>query len=369
MKTLLDFNLRESPFQYITPIPGQGFGEPIPWAGMPDTKEKISRVYSNLVKNLPRQVILNWGPYGGGKTFTAYHFMDNYDCSIDICQVYIRCPKQGSKASLEFYRSIIDFLSFRKIHNQIRKMIELLGEDKFFNFIYSRIRSEEITNAIILIGSNDENTKQLMHRYVYDGLTKIELKKVGLPKNIDWGSDRIKFLSGVISSFIGDQDRYEGRFVLWLDEMEDMVYYSQKEYKAFSQVLRDLMDSVNQYFAVFMNFTFAEPEEKTIELLLGGALWSRINTKIRFKELSKEDALEYCNQLIYHYQADKKKKNVPFTNEILQMVFEFIPNEKLTPREINRYRNNVLNQAMDTDAAEISIATVAMSFEQIVEEE
>lgn len=236
MKLPADFNVEVNPFHYITPTPGYYFGEYIPWVGMSDTKKKIVKVYSNLLLKPKQQVVMNWGLNGVGKTFAAYHFMDSLKSDIDICQVYVRCPKHGNEASQEFHKNIIGFLSFRKIRNQIRRMIELLGEDELFSFLHNRIRNEEIANAIVLIGSEDHETEQLMHRYVFDGLTKTELKKVGLPMNIEWGSDSIKFLAGIIFSFIGDQKKYKGRFVLWLDEMEDMIYYSQKEYKAFSQV-------------------------------------------------------------------------------------------------------------------------------------
>ena len=118
-----------------------------------------------------------------------------------------------------------------------------------------------------------------------------------------------------------------------------------------------------------MNFTFAEAEVSTIELLLGKALWTRINAKIRFTELNRADALAYCHQLINHYQIDKKKKNVPFSTEHLQLIFDLIPSEKLIPIEINRYCSNVLNLAIETDASEISRSLIEKSFEEMAVEE
>ena len=135
------------------------------------------------------------------------------------------------------------------------------------------------------------------------------------------------------------------------------------------QVLRNLIDTINLHFAVFMNFTFAEAEVSTIELLLGKALWTRINAKIRFTELNRADALAYCHQLINHYQIDKKKKNVPFSTEHLQLIFDLIPSEKLIPIEINRYCSNVLNLAIETDASEISRSLIEKSFEEMAVEE
>ncbi|WP_111309605.1 hypothetical protein [Confluentibacter sediminis] len=352
MRNLQEYNLKENPFQYLTAMPGINDSSVIPWSGMPKLYEKINSVYSNLYNLKPRQIILNWGPYGGGKTFAAHHFMEKeYDQEgIETLQVYIRSPKLGNNASVEFYKSILTFISFRKIRKQIQNLLEIFGEDDFFDFLHSRIRSEELVEAIILIGSGDEEVQSIMNRYVYSGLTKTELMQVNLAKNIDWGTDSIKFLSGIIYCFIGDQTRYNGRFVLWLDEMEDMIYYSQKEYRLFSQVLRDLFDSLNQYTTIFMNFTLAESEESTIELLLGNALWSRITTKIRFNDLSKQDAFLYIKEALrQQHVSDSQNEYYPFSEDLVDFIFEIIPEDAVTPREINRYLGGILSFAQNEE--------------------
>lgn len=370
MKSLKDFKLKDDPFQYLTAMPGRRDLAEIRWAGLPDIHSKIVSIYNNLYHNKPRQIILNWGPYGGGKTFAAYHFIENANSdNLQPHQVYVRSPKMGKNASAEFYKGILDYISYRKIKKQVRYMFDALGEEDFFEFLYSRIRNEEIVEAIIMVGKGDDEIEKLMKRYVYSELTKSELKQVGLSRNIEWGTDTIQFLSGIVHCFIGDQVNYKGRFVLWIDEMEDMIYYSQKEYKLFSQVLRDLFDSLNQYFTAFLNFTLAESEESTIEQLLGGAVWSRISSRIRFKELTKEDALLYCYDAIrYQHLDDSVEDYYPFTEDVLAYIFDLIPDSQLTPREINRYCGEVLNYALKIDADEITKELVGNYFNQLSED-
>ena len=371
MKNLADFNLEKNPFQHITPTPGANQEELSPWAGMPSLYSKIENVYRGLLQNTPRQVVLNWGPYGGGKTFAAYHFIENYGSKIyDITQIYIRSPKSGKNANKELYDNIINYLSVRKIKRQVKRMIELMGEDELFDFLQNRLKNEEIVEGILKIATDDPDEAAIMKRYIFSNVTATELKKVGLAKKIDWGTDSIKFLAGIILCFTGDQDSFKGRVVIWIDEMEDMIYYSQKEYRAFSQVLRDLIDQVNQYFTLFFNFTLAETEEQTIELLLGSAMWSRIDKKIRFSELDDKGALEYCKDLLNHFQIDSSKGEYsPFGKEVLETIWKMIPNNKLTPREINRYCSSVLNFAISENADEINLALVAECFEAIAEDE
>lgn len=340
-----DLNLKENPFKDITPTPGQ-IEDNFVWAGMPTIKSKIEDVYRDASKFSSRQVILNWGPWGGGKTFSAYYFI-NKNKKSSISHAYVRSPKDGSKSTEEFFYNIIDYITFSTIKRQIQERVKMLGETGVRKALNSKIRSEEFTSAIILIASADDEIAELMQRYVYSGLTKTELKKTGLPRNIESGTDYIKFLSGIILCFLGDTGGSKNKFILWIDEMEDLIYFSQKNYRAFSQILRDLIDTLNEDFTVFFNFTLAEPQESTIELILGGALWSRINRKIRFKDLSAEDALLYCSELIQNCQVSKNKPAYyPFNEEILRAIFEIIPQGNLTPREINKYCGGFLNHAL-----------------------
>lgn len=364
------YGLSENPFQYLTAMPHEVDGEPVIWAGMPDLYMKINNKYKDLINNRPRQVILNWGPYGGGKTFAAHYFINKYKGNnLKIEQSYIRSPKQGNKASSEFYKTILSNISFRKIRTQIKRLIDLMGEEELFDFLQSKIRNEEIVEAILKISEDDQNTKTLMNRFVYEGLTNTELKKIGLAKNIDWGTESIAFLSGIIYCFIGDQNHYKGRFVLWIDEMEDMIYYSQKEYRLFSQTLRDLIDTLNQYFTIFFNFTLAESEESTIQLLLGEALWSRINSKIRFKELTVEDALLYIKEKIKAAKSDNSKDEYhPFSEEKLKFILSMIPQESLTPREINRYCSGILNFGLNKGSDIIDDTLISDYFNSLDED-
>jgi hypothetical protein len=340
-----DLNLKENPFKDITPTPGQ-IEDNFVWAGMPMIKNKIEDVYKDAKKFSSRQVILNWGPWGGGKTFSAYYFI-NKNKQSSISQAYIRSPKDGGKSTEEFFYNIIDYITFSAIKRQVQDRIKTFGEAALRKTLNSKIRSEEFTSAIILLADADDEIGELMQRYVYSGLTKTELKKTGLPRNIESGTDYIKFLSGIILCFLGDSGNLKGKFILWIDEMEDLIYFSQKNYRAFSQILRDLIDTLNEDFTVFFNFTLAEPQESTIELILGGALWSRISKKIRFKDLSEDDALLYCSELIHHYQTSKNKPTYhPFNEEILRVIFGIIPQGNLTPRDINKYCGSFLNYAI-----------------------
>lgn len=340
MESLQLLNLKYNPFRDITPA----MDSPnLIWAEMEEVKSKISKNYEECINNKTKQIVLNWGPYGGGKTFSAYYFIKQYREKNNLKQIYLRCPKDGAKATTELFKSIIDYLSFEAIHQHIKNLIANNGQESLMEFLSPKA-SREYAKAICLIGSDDDETVALMNRFLYAGLTKTELKKLGLAKVIQSDADSIKFLSGILSCFTGNGTVYDGRVVIWIDEMEDLIYYSPKHYKSFSQVLRDLFDSVADSFLVFMNFTLAENEESTIELILGGAVWSRITRKIRYKQFTISMGIIYCTELLTHAKIDPNSE-LPISNAIIESVISSIPLNNLTPREINKHFTSLITYA------------------------
>lgn len=354
MNDLRALNLKFNPFREITPSVSN---ENLVWADMVDVKNKINKTYSDCINQNSKQIILNWGAYGGGKTFSAYYFIKEKSIENNLLNIYVRCPKDGTKATDELFKSIIDYISFENMQNHLQSLIDNFGEENLMRFLIP-ISGREYAKAICLIGSDDSEKTELMNRFLYVGLTKTELKKLGLAKDIQTDSDSIKFLAGIISCFIGDGIFYDGKVVFWMDEMEDLIYFSSKNYKAFSQVLRDLIDSISKSFLFFMNFTLAEGEESTIELVLGGALWSRVTRKIRFKQFSIDNAKNYCKELLNESKINKNS-NVPLSDSIIETVLSYIPESNLTPREINKHFNSLISYTIENEIDLIDNVTLS----------
>jgi len=342
MTTFEVLNLRENPFKSITPDPNNFNIENSLWAGLDDVKEKLVEIYESFGSDDAMRITLNWGPWGGGKTYAAYYFVYNPKFNEqNYTQIYVRSPKDGSSSVNQLYRSIIDYMSFSRIKLQVNTLLEKIGDKALFDLINQKINSEEYSKAIILVGSKDTDIESIMHRYLYSNVTNTELKKVGLARTIDTEIDKIKVLSGLFHCFIGNETETTGKLVLWIDELEDLIYYSAKHYKIFSQALRDLADTMNENFGLFLNFTLAEPEQDTIELILGSALWSRITNKIRFSDLDFENAKKYVKDLINFYQIEKKDNFEPFSEETIELLIKIVETIELTPREINKVFNNI----------------------------
>jgi hypothetical protein len=271
----------------------------------------------------------------------------------NVLHVYVRTPKEGSNAFTQLFKDFLDNYSLTKIKAQIKEKIERFGIEELERILRTANISEEFTKAILKLGDEDELTQRIMGSYVYGTATAGEIKRIGLFRQLKSEPDYVKFLSGIIILLTAATVN-ETRLFFWIDEMEDMNYYNTKQYKQFTQSIRDLLDTVNEKFTLFANFTLSEGEEDTIKTLFGEALWSRKSYDIRFKDFRIKDALEYTSDLITHYQIDRTSPNFPFSIDAIKLELSTLPSALLTPREINKKMSGLLLYSMSNDHTQIT---------------
>ncbi len=356
-------NLKTNPFN-ITP----SIGNDLVWAGMSVQKKQIEDVFKKAFMQDGHQIVLNWGPVGGGKTFAAYYFFLKHPISLadgECIQAYVRTPKEGVKANINLIRSIIDAFTLTEIRKIVKEAKTLLGTESLRAIINTKIKSEEFTSAILKLADEDTVSVNTMTSMIYGTATSAELKKINLFRPLKEDNDYIKFLSGIITCMTISSIKPK-RVFIWIDEMEDLVYYASKQFKQFSQAIRDLVDTINEKFTLILNFTLSEGEDETVKMLLGEALWSRIDSNIRFKDLQVADGLQYCKDLLLNYQFEEKQnKYLPFTDEVLEIVVRSLPSALITPREINKKLNKILYYAMSNDKLSIN-KDILIDFEKTI---
>jgi Cdc6-like AAA superfamily ATPase len=357
-------NLKDNPFAEITPSLNQ---ENLIWAGMPLLRKKIENIHQTALTGDQRQIILNWGTAGAGKTYSAFYFSNEKriksiapEYKDDIFFIYMQVPKEGNNAVRQLFKDILDSFSLSRIKSQIQFMIQDRGRESLLRSLSQKIRSEEFSKAILLLGNQDSEQPEIMSRYLFGNAKNTELKKIGLARPLKSASDFAKILAGIFMLFT---ETHKGRLFIWLDETEDLLFFTQKQYRVFSQFLRELFDHLDKGMTVFMNSTFADPDKEMIELLFGRALWSRITDHIRFNELSVPEGMQYCKDLIKPYQIQKDLGEYsPFTEELLSCLLNRIPKPYMIPLEINKNCSGVLNLAVESDTSVISESLISEWF-------
>lgn len=360
MKFLIDWNLaglRENPFTINPPTdPKQAI-----WAGMDVIKDEFDSVFQEAKVSAPTQVVLCRGSMGEGKTHASLFFSAGENIpetspgvqNIEVLRV--QTPTETGNPARDFYLDVMEQVGLERIGEMVNKTMESVGVDVFKQTLRQTMVSSDFVNALLGLGDSSfyPTPRSLISAYFLGNCTNSELRKIDLNRNIEKTQDYFRVLAGVFHCFIGlsgSTDVAEhNRFCLWIDEMENFIYFTPPQYRPFGQGLRELVDRLPYFFTLFMNFTLTSPEEfEEIELVLGGSLTDRITRQIFFNEMKdQEKMLPYVRDVLSHYRTPEETKNPysPFTEEALGALMANL--QQRTPRNINKRCHRALMRAFE----------------------
>lgn len=358
MIPITELNLNKNPFEDLTP----NIGEPLVWAGLQTQKEDITNVYKSAFASQAKRLILNWGPIGGGKTHAAYYFGNNIIEGIEkdkYSHIYIRLPREQDPIRT-FVVRIVEYLLTNNLSDSLHNLI-INKDKKSLESEISKYTTESSTISTFL-SLFSYNSPDIIKLYINNTITAPQRAKYGIIKPLKTDEDCIAFLTVLLVALSLEEDK---RIFLWIDEMENMIFYPSKKMTIFAQMLRDVTDTVSRRMVTFLNFTLSETDEDTVKLLIGSFLWARITKKIRFKDLDRTEAKLYTTDLINSAIIDKENTSTPFSQEIVEKVVQNIPFSDLIPREINRRFSAIIDYCLINDISEISMETVNKALQDL----
>jgi len=364
--------LRQNPFPNTPPRRP----EEAVWAGLSRLKGQFKELFIEALTTSTTQVVLNWGAWGSGKTHAAIYFgtrdrlpqVEGKQVK-DAWILYIRTPKDPAQADVILYRDVIETIRFSRLRRVIRDIISEHGERTALEILQDVVESEALGKALWLLGLEKKETGQLrllegteesaewrrlLEAYFFSQSTKSDLKRLGLSRGIDNSQDRFRILGGVMQCLIGlaptEEIEHHSRVILWIDEMEDLIYFTSRQYRPFTQGLRDLIDRLPAYFTLLMNFTLAAPEAfEDATVVLGQALMDRVTHQIYFQEPNEDEAYEYVCDLLRQFRTEDPANRglpmtYPFSEDALQSIITALPSR--TPRDLNQRCGDIISKAL-----------------------
>lgn len=324
------------------------------WANFKENKQKFDSIIASSLTSKESKIILNVSRYGGGKTHTSYFYSNNSNLPEveggfeNPIHVVTNTPKEGKDSVNEFFLKLLEGFSLSKIEDSINSLRgSFETNEESLNYVQNISRSEDIGKLIWYLGDPDENNVFKAERVLFGEGNATIKNSLKLRRGIKNNTDKIHILSAIIQilSFYKEEDELENprRIFIWLDELESLVYYSSKEYRPFTQSIRELFDLTPNHLNLFMNFSFAEPDDmQDIEMVIGEALIDRISEQFVFEETDHEDGKDYVKELFNHFRQNDKIKNnyFPFTEKAINKILTLGPQNTgrpLMPRTINKW--------------------------------
>jgi len=352
------YSLRDDTFP-LTPIEGRDC-----WYGFRELRGSFRSLHERSLREAPRLCVLNRGQFGAGKTHAALYFTHT---AATLCEeispdlyasthaFHVETPKQGKGAFSQLYQALADRIQLRHLKAVLLGLIEQLGKASVEEYIYSRTGSEDLA---IAVAACEDDTYQSLRTYLLGGGSSAELRKIGAARRLSSETDFANALVGLFSVLVKHAELATGkpcRIFVWVDEMEDLVYYSSKDYLPFTQSLRHFLDRMSQHLTLFLNFTFSEPEElATIEEVLGQAVMDRVNEHVLFRPPNVTEVKQYLDDLLLDNYiggtADELRKlapHFPFDDDAFSALSSAC--EHTTPRYTHKLTDRLLRVACDRD--------------------
>ena len=342
------FNLKDSVFP-VTP----GTHDEIQWFGFNNLKSEFQTILDRSSSEDLRLCVLNRGRLGAGKTHAAQYFSKKYSQPEPVGKYFrfvpiiIESPKQPQKAFLDFSNRLFNSITFHRIV-QASDNLRKLGDAN--RLLFDATGSEDIAAALSKIDNdNILSTKT----YLLGGGTAKELQKLGVAKRLTSDHEFALAIVGVLYLLIHGQSEEPNilsRILLWVDEMEYLVYFPTRYYLPFTQALREVIDRMNYHMTLMLNFTFSEPEDfPTIENVLGQAIMQRVNQHVVFEQPDTNEIKDYLLALLKYNRIDSDcLPTFPFTNDAFDFLTKSVSSK--TPCFLNRLCNTLLRDLKDDSA-------------------
>lgn len=358
MKNIIWENLflKKNPFALVP----EKDTEDIFWAGLSGTKEKFEKVFASVYSSKESRVILNVSRWGGGKTHSAFFFTNSnnipFDNSVAPICIVINSPKEGNTASVEFFKLIIEDLGVDFLSRTIRGVRNSLGDNETLELLKSYSKNDIIARILWYLGDADEDKSFEASELLFNNPSASQRKLFRLTRGLEGTSDRFR-LVGTLFRFLSKYDEsglleHGRKIFLWMDEIESLILYTSKQYIPFTQALRELLDYVSTNFYLFLNFSLSDYDDlRTLEFIIGKALYDRITDQVFFEEPDVNEGLNYIKDVLSYWRSenfDKENIYFPFVEEQLLRILTEAP-QKLTtplmPRTLNKWCLAILSKA------------------------
>jgi hypothetical protein len=362
--------LKDNPFAGTPPKPG----EEIIWAGMEEQRRLIEDRIALSLSTSPYSLILNWGPWGGGKTHAARYFnQEKILASLSKranvgkpLSIIINVPRGSKDVVKDLYISLLSNIGLKKIREDISKAATALG-DKFADTVRAYSGDEELSLALQRLaqtgpGARGDHAERTdigevslpLKRYFFLSAGTSELRELGLGRKIESSNDMIKVLTSILNLVLhsnGNGPSYS-EVIVWFDEMEEILSLPGKEQIVLTGLLRDLTDSVPNNLTMFLNFTGrAGGKLEDAGAYLSPAVWDRVRDQVFFDFLTENQIKQYILELLNHpkYRLSEPKKPLTEYFPFDEAAVDYLSHElmaKATPRAINEVCSIVIERAL-----------------------
>ncbi|QTA89694.1 hypothetical protein [Desulfonema magnum] len=366
------FKLKDNPFRPALPLSP----EDIIWLGTDRLKTQIEKRIMLAMRTSSSRVILNWGDYGNGKTYTAAYYsrtrrLKELSDKLSVSpakSIKVCLPRTSKNIVQAFWRALLGQIRFDDIISGFKQLKKIFKDD--FDKIVAANSDDNLIGQLFITVANESESQKTddIKNYFYSDKTETMLKQSDVPPGISDDEQVVNLISTIFNCLTYKKKIYSA-ILLWIDEFENIDTVRKSDADRFAAFLKQLTDKSPNNLNIFLNFTpkkFLALED--LSVYLGEALLNRAKLKIRFDAPSADEAADYLRALLNHpsYRTEEKPENkfCPFSEELVTYILQHIG--RLSIRKINEVFSIILEMALIEETKEITIDFVETIKEEII---
>ena len=346
---LKKYNLKDYPFPTSSATEEKEAKGGFLWADLEEVKEELENFIEMNLSTPASFSLLTWGLRGGGKSYAMNYFMaQSYE--EKKFPLFVPISLRVSKTALRgLYLVLIETL-----RDKIKEPMFI--SEEFGDLLQYENRTKIELEKELGKYTPIENIRKILAKWLAAMVLRNEKEREKVEKILKLGrvrgetkleeDDILEILSTAFNFLSAHPNLQRFRFILWIDEWENIRDIPTMEYLRINDAIRYLMDHLPYNFTLIINVTIRPGEgEDDVPKYFTSQVYDRFNRKLWFPTLSENDGLKYTLDRLECYRLSPQKrgedKYFPFIEDSLRQTFKIL--EHPLPRTIN----NVLGYLLD----------------------
>ena len=332
------------------------------WADRKKFKRDLEDTLKFTLRGSQSQIIACiWGDWGCGKTHAMNYFSNEEvlgriaeEMQIPPDRVLLSVPMIFP--TKDVFTSIYLEIVYRNLIPRLQKVITFISKQitplEREGNLERKLLDLEIDEDLAKVLSHflDKNGSMGVRRYLSRTASRADLSELEVAKGIETDSEMFLVLGDLLKVFT---KTIYSRIFVWIDDCERIEEVPGRDMFEFQHFLRDILDLVPEKLTFITSFTKLPGEEITERIkYLGPAVTERISKIIEVNYITRDEYLEYVEDLLNYYRKPVRGKAVskyfPFEEKCLLDVFDVLEKSKapLHPRTVNRVLSSLLESGL-----------------------
>jgi len=332
------------------------------WADRKKFKRDLEDSLKFTLRGSQSQIIACiWGDWGCGKTHAMNYFSNEKvlgriaeEMKIPPDRMLLSVPMIFPQKDV--FTSIYLEIIYRNLIPRLQKVITFISKQitplEREGNLERKLLDLEIDEDLAKVLSHflDKNGSMGVRRYLSRTASRADLSELEVAKGIETDSEMFLVLGNLLKVFT---KTIYSRIFVWIDDCERIEEVPGRDMFEFQHFLRDILDLVPEKLTFITSFTKLPGEEITERIkYLGPAVTERISKIIEVNYITRDEYLEYVEDLLNYYRKPVRDKVVskyfPFEEKCLLDVFDMLEKSKasLHPRRVNRVLSSLLESGL-----------------------